>query len=60
MAIEVGLEKYEEVYMNIKQYLEYAHIYYYFISFEIPFYNGNILKQDIIRVLHSYSSYIIC
>lgn len=51
MAIQISQQKYYASYLNLLQYLEYAHIYYYFISFEIPFYNNQVNKQDMLRAI---------
>jgi len=40
MAIQIGVSKFYDTYMNLGQYLEYAHVYYSFIAFEIPYYDG--------------------
>jgi len=47
----VGVTKFYGTYLNLGQYIEYAHIYYYFIAFGIPYQNGLLKKKDVIRAI---------
>ena len=39
------------MYLQLSQYLEYAHVYYYFVPFELPYASGQLTKKDIMRAI---------
>lgn len=51
MALQVGITRFYDTYLNLAQYLEYAHVYYSFIAFEIPYFDGLLMKKDFVRAI---------